>query len=347
MRLEAPVSQHLVAIKYRVLQSLLITSIVAFVVVACVNAINQRPFVNFLAPIVYSGFIYALYRFSQKPKYRKVSKLIYMVMVTNIYLPIAWITSPGSFSAMSFYGVLLIFVSLILCERLLDYIIPALGVFEMMFLLQYETLHPDQYTLYVPMPVRAFDLSVNFVIVSAVFLIISLTLNHYFDNEHQRLFKISITDQLTKLYNRRYLFQKMEETYYASTTSHKPFSLIMIDINHFKLVNDTYGHAIGDEVLKSLAEVLIRSCRKNDVPSRFGGDEFIVLLPDTDYQQATMISHRIVEAFIPTAEHYSDIGLALAVGITQNNDLDIDQMIQVADDHLYKNKRELKKDECH
>lgn len=268
-----------------------------------------------------------------------------MIMVTNVYLPIAWVTSPGSFSAMSFYAVLLVFVSLILSEKLLEYLIPALGVFEMMFLLQYETLHPEQYTLYVPMPIRAFDLSVNFVIVAAVFLIISLTLNHYFDDEHQRLFRISITDQLTKLYNRRYLFQKMEETYYNAVKTRKPFSLIMIDINHFKLVNDTYGHAVGDEVLKALAEVLTRSCRKNDVPTRFGGDEFIVLLPDTDYPQATMISNRIIEAFAPTAEQYADIGLALAVGITQNNDLDIDQMIQVADDHLYKNKRELKKDE--
>lgn len=347
MRLEAPVSQHLVAIKYRVLKSLLITSIVAFIIVACVNAINQRPFINFMAPVLFAGFVFILYYFSQKQKYRKLTKLVFMVMVTNVYLPVAWVTSPGSFSAMSFYGVLLIFVSLILAEKLIEYMIPALGVFEMMFLLQYETLHPEQYTLYVPMPVRAFDLSVNFVIVSVVFLIISLTLNHYFDNEHQRLFKISITDQLTKLYNRRYLFQKMEETYYAASTSLRPFSLIMIDINHFKLVNDTYGHAVGDEVLKDLAEVLIRSCRKNDVPSRFGGDEFIVLLPDTDYQQATMISNRIIEAFSPTAETYADIGLALAIGITQNNDLDIDQMIQVADDHLYKNKRELKKDEGH
>lgn len=345
MRLAAPVSQHLVAIKYRVLQSLLITSTVAFITVACVNAINQRPFANFIAPVLFAGFTFSLYHFSLKAKYRKLTKLVYMVMLTNVYLPIAWVTSPGSFSAMSFYAVLLIFVSLILAESFLEYIIPALGVFEMMFLLQYETLHPDQYTLYVPMPVRAFDLSVNFVIVATVFLIISLTLNHYFDNEHQRLFKISITDQLTKLYNRRYLFQKMEDTYFTAAATLKPFSLIMIDINHFKRVNDTYGHTVGDEVLKALADVLIRSCRKNDVPSRFGGDEFIVLLPDTDYQQATMISNRIIEAFMPTAERYPDIGLALAVGITQNNDLSIDQMIQVADDHLYKNKRALKKDE--
>ncbi len=345
MVLKAPISQHLITIKYRVLQSLLITSIVAFIIVAFVNVINQRPMVNFFAPIAFSAFAYILFFLSKKPKYRKLVKLFFMVMLTNIYLPVAWLTSPGSFSAMSFYSVLLIFVSLILAEKIIEYFISVLGVVEMLFLLHYETLHPDQYCLYVPMPVRAFDLSINFLIVAVIFLIIALTLNHYFDNEHQRLFKISITDQLTKLYNRRYLFQKMEETYYAASNTHRPFSLIMIDLNHFKLINDTYGHAIGDEVLKHLADVLMNSCRKNDVPTRFGGDEFIVLLPDTDYEQATMISNRIIEAFRPTAETYKDIGLALAIGITQNNDLDIDQMIQVADDHLYKNKRDIKKDE--
>lgn len=345
MLLKTPISQHLIAIKYKVLQSLLITSIVAFIVVAFVNLINQRPLSNFFTPIAFAGFVYSLFFFSQNFKYRKISKLIFMIMLTNIYLPLAWFTSPGSFSAMSFYSVLLIFVSLILAEKIVEYLIPALGLVEMMFLLQYETLHPEQYNLYVPMPIRAFDLSVNFVIVILVFLIISLTLNHYFDDEHQRLFKISITDQLTKLFNRRYLFQKMEETYYVAYSTKRPFSLIMIDINHFKLVNDTYGHAVGDEVLKALAEVLMSSCRKNDIPARFGGDEFIVLLPDTDYEQATMISNRIIEAFRPTAKTYSDIGLSLAVGITQNNDLSIDEMIQVADDHLYKNKRDIKKDE--
>ncbi len=345
MSLKTPISQHLIAVKYRVLQSLLITSIAAFIVVAIVNVINQRPFANFFAPVTFAAFTYILYYFSKNIKYRLVVKLIFMTLLTIIYLPISWVTSPGSFSAMSFYCILLIFVSLILAERPVEFIIPAIGVIEMLFLLHYETLHPEQYNLYVPMPARAFDLSVNFIIVIAVFFIISLTLNHHFDDEHQRLFKISITDQLTKLYNRRYLFQKMEETHYIASKTKRPFSLIMIDINHFKRVNDTYGHAVGDEVLKSLAAVLMHSCRKNDVPSRFGGDEFIVLLPDTDYGQANMIAHRITDAFKTTTDTYSDIGLALAIGITENNDLDINQMIQVADDHLYKNKRDLKKDE--
>ncbi len=219
MLLKTPISQHLIAIKYKVLQSLLITAMVAFIIVAFVNLINQRPLVNFFMPVTFSGFVYTLYYFSQKFKYRKITKLIFMLMLTNIYLPLAWVTSPGSFSAMSFYSVLLIFISLILAEKIVEYLIPAFGLVEMMFLLHYETLHPEQYNLYVPMPIRAFDLSVNFVIVILVFLIISLTLNHHFDDEHQRLFKISITDQLTKLYNRRYLFQKMEDAYYLNSTS--------------------------------------------------------------------------------------------------------------------------------
>lgn len=342
MQLNMPISQHLIDVKYRVLKSLLLTSFIGMTVVAFVNLLNQRPLVNFFMPLV-SGFIMlGLYKLSARPKYRRPVKIGFMIFLVNLYLPIAWLTSPGSFSAMSFYSVLIIFIGLILSDKTIDFLVPLTALFEMIGLLQYEPFHPKQYTLYVPMGTRAWDLSINFTIVVIILFVVSLTLNRYFDDEHQKLFKISITDQLTKVYNRRYLFQRLEEVHYTSAKSGTVFSLIMIDINHFKLINDTYGHQIGDEVLIQLGTILINSCRKMDVPSRFGGDEFILLLPDTDYEQANMVANRILEAFQPICNKYAETGLSLGLGITENLNLDIDEMIQVADDHLYKNKRECK-----
>lgn len=342
MSLNLPISQHLIDVKYRVLKSLLITSFIGMTIVAFVNLLNQRPLINFFMPLV-SGFIMlGLYRLSARPKYRRPVKIGFMIFLVNLYLPLSWLTSPGSFSAMSFYSVLILFIGLILSDKLIDFLIPLTALFEMIALLQYEPFHPDQYNLYVPMSTRAWDLSINFTIVAIILFVISITLNRYFDDEHQKLFKISITDQLTKVYNRRYLFQRLEEVHHIASKTDSVFSLIMIDINHFKMINDTFGHQVGDEVLIQLGTILINSCRKMDVPSRFGGDEFILLLPDTDYEQANMVANRILEAFQPICNKYADTGLSLGIGITENHNLDIDEMIQVADDHLYKNKRECK-----
>lgn len=268
-----------------------------------------------------------------------------MIILTDLYLPIAWLTSPGSFSAMSFYAVLLIFIGLILAEQPYEYFIPLIGLIEIIGLLQYETFHPEQYNLYVPTTVRAMDLSINFTVVTGILFIISLTLNRHFDKEHQRLFKISITDQLTKVYNRRYLFQQLDEIHYLASKSGHPFSLVMIDINHFKLVNDTHGHSVGDEVLIKLGVILISSCRRQDIPARFGGDEFILLLQDTDYTEACFVAERIVEAFKPVCEQYADTHLSLGIGIVENHHMSINEMIQKVDDHLYKNKRDMKASE--
>ncbi len=345
MTLKAPISHHLTHIKYRVLKSLLLTAFITMNAAAFINLLNKRPLVNITVPVLAGILMLILYKLTSIIIYRRKVKLFFMVFLTNIYLPLAWFTSPGSFSAMSFYSVLLVFIGLILAEQHYEYVIPLIGVIEMVSLLYYETLHPEQYNIYLPMTDRALDLSINFIIVTVTLLVISLTLNRHFDNEHQRLFKISITDQLTKVYNRRYLFQQLEEIHYMASKTDLPFSIIMIDINHFKLINDMYGHSIGDEVLIQLGNILIKSCRRQDVPARFGGDEFILLLQDTVYTEACNVAERISESFQPICEQYADTHLSLGIGIVENHHMSINEMIQKVDDQLYKNKHEMKASE--
>lgn len=345
MSLKIPISQHLIHIKYRVLRSLLLTTFAAMNFVALINIYNQRPMENIVIPFCASLVMLLFLWLTSKIKYRRTIKISYMVFLVILYLPLAWLTSPGSFSAMPFYAMLIIFIGLILSEHVAEYLIPLAGVLEMLYLLQYEVLHPEQYNLYIPMADRAMDLSINFVTATAIFFVISVTLNRHFDDEHQRLFKISIMDQLTKVYNRRYLFQQLEEVHYVASKTGMPFSLVMIDINHFKQVNDTYGHSVGDEVLKQLGNILISSCRRQDVPARFGGDEFILLLQDTAYAEACHVADRITAGFKPIAEKYADTKVSLGIGIVENHHMSISEMIQQVDDHLYKNKREMKQNE--
>ena len=105
--------------------------------------------------------------------------------------------------------------------------------------------------------------------------------------------KLAITDDLTQLNSRRYFMDALEKEISKSERNHSTFSLIMIDVDHFKSVNDTYGHPAGDGILKKLSSLLKSITRKGDITARFGGEEFIVLLPGASEKHAVSIAEKI------------------------------------------------------
>jgi diguanylate cyclase (GGDEF)-like protein len=109
------------------------------------------------------------------------------------------------------------------------------------------------------------------------------------------LSEISARDSLTGLYNRLYVMEKIDSEMNRSVRHGFPVSLLMLDIDHFKRVNDSFGHSAGDGVLRSVAQVLRDSCRVYDVPSRYGGEEFCVVLPETRVGNTTVVAERIRE----------------------------------------------------
>jgi diguanylate cyclase (GGDEF)-like protein len=107
------------------------------------------------------------------------------------------------------------------------------------------------------------------------------------------LAEVSARDALTGLYNRWYVMEKIESEMNRSLRHGSPVALMMLDIDHFKRVNDSFGHAAGDSVLKSFGQVLRESCRVYDVPGRYGGEEFCIVLPETRVGNTTAVAERI------------------------------------------------------
>ena len=110
---------------------------------------------------------------------------------------------------------------------------------------------------------------------------------------NEKITELTRIDPLTQLSNRRYFSERIEEMISLANRKSQPLSLIMIDIDHFKSINDTYGHDAGDRVLQAFAGLMKINARKEDLVSRFGGEEFIILLPFTDILQAYDFSERI------------------------------------------------------
>lgn len=160
--------------------------------------------------------------------------------------------------------------------------------------------------------------------------------------EAQSKFKeMSQTDALTGLFNRRYLFDSLETEFARSRRYATPLSCVMADVDHFKAVNDTYGHQAGDLVLKEVAGILKRSTRGSDVAARIGGEEFLLLLPGTDLEGARQAAEKL-RCEIAGHEFVSDAGVKLFItasfgcsSILPDTQDDINAFIHRADDSLY------------
>ncbi|MCG8566818.1 MAG: GGDEF domain-containing protein [Desulfobacterales bacterium] len=159
--------------------------------------------------------------------------------------------------------------------------------------------------------------------------------------EIETLKDAAVVDPLTGAYNRRE-FENQIRRHVASATRHKSkLSVFMFDLDHFKKVNDTYGHLGGDQVLKEVAALVSRNMRKGDILARYGGEEFIAILPETDKAKAMELADRLREkiAALPVRHHGKVIKVTASFGVSELvPNADIAHLIEEADTMLYKAK---------
>lgn len=157
----------------------------------------------------------------------------------------------------------------------------------------------------------------------------------------ERVQELSNYDELTKLPVRRYFNEKMAEEIYRAKRFDLSLSLIIMDIDWFKQINDTYGHQIGDWALKAVSDVIRRSLRQTDVPCRFGGDEMMILLPRTTAEEAKIIARRLQEriraVILPVREAQEDVHLSVSQGIAgyPQDAASSKELLERADQALY------------
>ncbi|NLK51356.1 MAG: sensor domain-containing diguanylate cyclase, partial [Syntrophomonadaceae bacterium] len=150
---------------------------------------------------------------------------------------------------------------------------------------------------------------------------------------------LAMTDVLTGIYNRRYFTQLLEKEMKRSQRYQTSFSLVMFDIDHFKQVNDTYGHDVGDLVLKEVVSLIKTRIRKTDFFARWGGEEFIILLLNTSYEQAAILAESMRELLQNTSlPQVGRVTASFGVSSYQANE-SIDALLKRVDDLVYQAKR--------
>lgn len=166
-------------------------------------------------------------------------------------------------------------------------------------------------------------------------------------NVYAEALKHATLDALTGLNNRRQFELRLKQEYASATRQKHPLCAMMIDIDFFKKINDTYGHAAGDKVLKTVANVIKDKLREYDIPSRYGGEEFCVLLPQTKIEEANIVAQRlraaiektVIETFDEKNSENKKISVTISLGLTQLNEKDsAEDLYMRADKALYEAK---------
>jgi diguanylate cyclase (GGDEF)-like protein len=161
------------------------------------------------------------------------------------------------------------------------------------------------------------------------------------ENNNKKLYEKSITDSLTTLYNREYMREFLNKKIEEVKRYKFPLSIAMIDIDHFKKINDTYGHLIGDCVLKEIATLLKCNFRDSDIVARYGGEEILIIMPFTDKENAC----KKLEHFKKLIKEYNfcekkRIKLTISVGVAEYENEEPDKFILKADRNVYFAKRQ-------
>ncbi|MCA9602302.1 MAG: diguanylate cyclase [Polyangiales bacterium] len=159
---------------------------------------------------------------------------------------------------------------------------------------------------------------------------------------HEAIYRMTIIDGLTGVHNKRYLIETLEREIPRARRHKRPLALVMLDVDHFKKVNDSYGHLAGDYVLKEICNVAKERIRPDDIVARYGGEEFAIVLPETNLEGAVRIAEQL-RTLIESKEFEFEgerIQVTISLGTSQLEDgADVTQFVKAADEKLYAAKR--------
>ncbi len=256
-----------------------------------------------------------------------------------VILPFVWFNSKGAFGAQPVYMAFFILLLTLVLDRFWALIlsVATMVIVALLMLLEYLTVITF---ITVPLP-RELILSnlLHYIIVYIMVLGVGLTFKNNYNNFQKEHYRLSVYDDLTQLNNRRYLMSSLGQLVSETKRHHQPFSVLFMDIDHFKLVNDQEGHVFGDRVLELLGKVINQGLREYDIAGRYGGDEIMVLLPHTKVEDALNIANRISVSFDQGVKVITQQPISLSIGVVDGDDKTAQEIIQSADEAMYLKKQ--------
>jgi diguanylate cyclase (GGDEF)-like protein len=282
-----------------------------------------------------------------KRQYKVPAYLGILALVLVMY-PVMWINNAGSHGPMAFF----MMFNALFCSLLLAYlnyrIVLVTQVLVVYGLLIFEYFNPEKIVAYQSEKVRLIDMGFSFTIVFLLtFYLVVKIMNEYNRNIKElekvkgelleinnKLVVVSETDELTGICNRRHIMSLLKRLILLQDA--KDIALIMFDIDHFKTINDTYGHSVGDDVIKRVSNVMEENIRRSDSIGRIGGEEFLIVLPNTPLDQAYKKADQLRESIENLQWSYENLKVCVSGGVYCNAlDESLDRLMEKVDEQLY------------
>ena len=322
----------------KILSIILFYSFIIIILAAVINVIDQRPLTSVIGPIIIALLFFSLYHYLKSHALSYILRYSIIIMCCFVFFPIQWLVSRGATGTMPFYSFLFLSLLVFFADNKIEKFFIALFFIQVFSLIAFEAYNPAFFLNSNKNPLEIQIIFYHYFIVALGLVLILYSVYRYLKQLQQRLYELTVIDDLTQVYNRRFLIEKLNELINEASREDVDFQLIFIDINQFKLINDTYGHPMGDNVLITLGQILHDATRNYDIPTRYGGDEFIILLPRSTPASASSIAERINGEFTIRVYNLFNISSSLAIGISNGKGKTLEELLKESDDKMYKNK---------
>lgn len=263
-----------------------------------------------------------------------------VILLTVIIYPYFWFFNGGTQGPTPYFFIFNTLIIAIFSNKLKIYpvIILNFSVFISLFIIEYK--FPERIIPYNLKLSRFIDIGITYILISLFILVVLIKVMTEYNNKikelnlsRKKLEKLATVDSLSGLYNRRYAMDKLNKNV---SSMNNEFSIIMIDIDNFKIINDSYGHSIGDDVIITIGNTLKDNLRSSDIISRIGGEEYFIILEKTNEQQAKIKAENIRKTIENLKWFDSNLNVTVSLGVyTPKNHERTDEVMKIVDEFLY------------
>lgn len=276
-----------------------------------------------------------LYYLSRKKRRQELSATLSILSFSLILLPGFWFLNGGTRSGIFFYYFIVsgAIVTILRGFKRILFFFMNLAAFISLIMIEYKF---PQYIIDSKSRNDIYsDLALDSIIVMIMLTVMYFSIVRHYDAEHKKVKELLETDELSSCFNRRYLEKRLDQLIEAYQTQGEVFSIMLIDIDDFKEVNDQYGHTAGDVLISEIGDFLKSNLSDKYCAARYGGDEFVVLMPGVSLHTAVSVADELCRKCSGRPWGTNQLGLTLSIGVMEYEGSAKDDIIQEVDNRMY------------
>ena len=273
------------------------------------------------------------------PRIRLTLQKPHLLFITFIYVPFLYFQTAGYNGTAFMFAPLGLFLLGIVFTGKLRVTVIALNILDYLVCIMISWLYPQTVISHSGPAARLIDLMAATLLSFSGISVLTIYVSKIFEEHNKTLAELSIRDALTGIYNRRFIADFLQRELEVAKQTENKFYVLMMDIDHFKRINDTYGHVFGDHVLLACIQAIQSVLRKGDVIARYGGEEFVIVLLPQIPLKAAVLAERIRQAVASLRFRY-DVTVTVSIGVAKcQPDDTVENLISRADHCMYQAKQ--------